>query len=121
VEPELSINKWAFRTKCAIRGLGLWGKKGYPFVLLPTFMLLTSWLAGARWNLLVPIALLGIVLVAVEIFNTAIEKVCNIVNEDYDKKVKDIKDICASAVLIFGISITATWLWVIISVLMERR
>lgn len=120
MKSQLSPRKWAFRISCAVRGLGLWGKKGYPFVLLPAFMLLTGWLVGARWNLLTPIALLGTVLVAVEIFNTAIEKLCNLIDGKNNKKIKNIKDICASAVLVFGIALTATWLWVIISVLVEK-
>lgn len=36
-------------------------------------------------------------------FNTAIERICNIVNPEYDKKIGDIKDIAAGSVLICAI------------------
>ncbi len=36
-------------------------------------------------------------------FNTTIEKICDIVSPDYDKKIGDIKDIAAGSVLICAI------------------
>ena len=110
---------WADRISIGFRGLNIWLKKGYPFVLLPAIMLLTGWLAGARWNLLAPIALLGTILVATEIFNTAIEKLCDLIDVEQNGKIGDIKDISASAILVFGIALGITWLWVMIDSLMR--
>ena len=39
-----------------------------------------------------------------EIFNTAIEKICDIVQPEYDERIKFIKDIAAGAVLILAIA-----------------
>lgn len=39
------------------------------------------------------------VLVA-EIFNTAVEKICDIIHPDYDRRIGFIKDICAGAVVL---------------------
>lgn len=38
-----------------------------------------------------------------EIFNTAIEKLCDYVQPDYDKKIGFIKDICAGAVTLMSV------------------
>lgn len=112
---------WIFRISNGINGLKLWLKRGYPFVLIAAFMLLTGWLAGARWNLLAPIALLGTILVAAEITNTAIEKVCDIIDNQYNEKIKEAKDVSASAILVFSIALGATWLWVIIDTLVRSK
>ena len=42
---------------------------------------------------------IGLVLIS-EIFNTCIEKLCDVVNSEYDKRIKDIKDLAAGAVLL---------------------
>ncbi len=39
-----------------------------------------------------------------EIINTALEKVCDTITEDYNENIKYIKDICAAAVLICAIA-----------------
>lgn len=44
------------------------------------------------------------VVLSAEIFNTAIEKICDMLQPDYDQRVKFIKDISAGAVLILTIS-----------------
>lgn len=41
-----------------------------------------------------------IVVLALELINTQIEKVLNIMNSNYDSKIKEIKDISAAAVLL---------------------
>ena len=38
-----------------------------------------------------------------EAFNTAIEKLCNLFSTEYDKRIADIKDISAGAVLIAAV------------------
>lgn len=44
------------------------------------------------------------VVLSAEIFNTALEKICDMVQPDYDVRVKFIKDISAGAVLLLTIS-----------------
>lgn len=39
-----------------------------------------------------------------EIFNTAVEKLCNLITKDYNEEVKFIKDIAAGGVLLSGIA-----------------
>lgn len=46
----------------------------------------------------------AIVLVfAAELFNTAIEKLCDVVHPDYSEKIKAIKDLAAGAVLVCAV------------------
>ena len=42
-----------------------------------------------------------------EIINTALERVCDTITEDYNENIKYIKDICAAAVLIYAIASVA--------------
>lgn len=43
------------------------------------------------------------VVIALEIMNTAIEKICDYVNSDYDEKIKVIKDLSSASVLFASI------------------
>lgn len=55
-------------------------------------------LSKLRWFVLIFTIILGLV---IEIFNTCIEEVCNLITKDYNSKVKIIKDMSGAAVLIF--------------------
>lgn len=46
---------------------------------------------------------LGAGVLALEFVNTAIEKVCDFIKDDYSVHIRDIKDMAASAVLVFGL------------------
>ena len=46
---------------------------------------------------------IGLVLMA-EAFNSAIEQICNRINEDHDPSIKRIKDLAAAAVLLLAIA-----------------
>lgn len=59
------------------------------------------------------IILFGLVISA-EMFNTALEKTLDYVNEDYDEKIKFIKDASAGAVLIISITSAAMGLIIFI-------
>ena len=62
----------------------------------------TWWLDISGWQFLV--VLLCIVLVMVtEIINTAIEKLCDVVQPEFDLRIKYIKDISSAAVLLTAI------------------
>jgi len=54
---------------------------------------------------LVVIASLGVL--CAEIFNTAIERICDIIQPDFDKRIGFIKDIAAGAVLLMAIGSVA--------------
>ena len=58
-------------------------------------------LSQMEW--IICIILFGLVISA-EIFNTALEKTLDYINEDYDDKIKFIKDASAAAVLVIVIS-----------------
>ena len=42
-----------------------------------------------------------------EVFNSALERVCDVVQPEQDKRIGDIKDLCAAAVLICAIAAAA--------------
>ena len=46
------------------------------------------------------ITLTYFLLLAFEIFNTAIEKLCNKITKDYDKDIKQIKDLASASVFL---------------------
>lgn len=50
------------------------------------------------------ILLFCVVVLSAEIFNTAIEKICDTVQPEYDERIRFIKDISAGAVLLLAIS-----------------
>ena len=49
---------------------------------------------------------------AAETFNSALERVCDVVQPAQDKRIRDIKDLCAAAVLICAIAAAAIGLLV---------
>jgi diacylglycerol kinase len=49
-----------------------------------------------------------------EMLNYAIEKVCDLIDISLNPKIRDIKDICAGAVLVSGIILGIVGLWIII-------
>ena len=58
----------------------------------------------------------AIVLVfAAELFNTAIEKLCDVVHPDYSEKIKAIKDLAAGAVLVCAVGAVVIGLFVFIN------
>ena len=115
VELVIKQNKqWHSKVITCSRGLVLWLRQ-MKYIGIPIVVTVSSaWLLGARWNLLMPIVILNIMLIVAEIFNTSIEKVCDEVNRSWSKGIKDAKDISSSSVLVIGLTLLAVWLWVII-------
>lgn len=106
--------KWASKIVTCSRGLTLWLRQG-KFIAIPIIVTISSaWFLGARWNLLMPIMLLNVMLITAEIFNTSIEKLCNEVNAHWNKEIKEVKDISSSTVLVIGITLLVIWIWVLI-------
>lgn len=52
------------------------------------------------------------IVLSAEILNTAIEKICDIIQPEYDERIKFIKDVSAGAVLILAILAVFVGLWV---------
>ena len=90
----------------AIRGLliGLRDKGVATQVILATGTIILGLilsLNSTEWMMV--IACIALVLTA-EIINTAIEKLCDVVEPEYNKRIKDIKDLAAAAVLVTAIA-----------------
>ena len=61
-------------------------------------------LSAAQWVVLL---LLIAAVIAAELFNTAVENVCDLVTKDFDKRVKAAKDASAAAVLVLSAAAVA--------------
>ncbi len=99
----MPLRKWIKSTNHAIEGV-LHAAKTQRHVRYHLYaailILLTSFLLGisrAEFGVLV---ILTIVVLSVEMLNTAIEAITDILFKDYDEKAKEIKDIAAGAVLV---------------------
>ena len=102
-----------------LNGFILWAKKGYAIVIISVVTILTAWLLGAHWNLLMPIVLLNVIFVVAEVLNTAIERICNIIDRKWNVEIGKVKDISSSAVWIVGLTLLVIWLWVVIDLLVR--
>lgn len=110
---------WGRKLVTCSRGLVLWLRQG-KYIVIPSLVTIgTTWAAGARWNLLMPIVVLNVVLVVAEIFNTSIEKICNLIDGKWNGKIKEIKDISSSSVLVIGLVLLGLWLWVLIDAVLR--
>jgi len=63
-------------------------------------VLLTSFALGISWPEFTALIILAIVVISIEMVNTAIEYITDILFKEHDPKAKEIKDIAAGAVLI---------------------
>lgn len=66
-------------------------------------ILIVSFMLGIDWFEFTILMILAIVVLSVEMLNTAIELITDVLFKDYDEKAKAIKDIAAGAVLITAI------------------
>ncbi len=66
-------------------------------------VLIASFMLGISWSDFAILVILTVVVISVEMINTAIETITDILFKEYDKKAKEIKDIAAGAVLITAI------------------
>jgi len=63
-------------------------------------ILLLSFSIGVSWEEFTALVILSIIVISVEMINTAIESITDVLFKDYDPRAKAIKDIAAGAVLI---------------------
>ena len=106
---------WFSRIWISIRGFTLWLRVGYPFSLLFLAVLAIALIQEARWLHIWIILILGATLTIAEMLNYAIERLCDVVKSKRDGRIKDIKDICAGAVLVAGLTLGVVGLWIILS------
>jgi len=83
------------------RGLG-WVLKNEPSIHVQAGLMLLSFALAFWWKFSIVewmwlIMLWGLIFVA-ETLNTAIEKLADVVNPEYDERIRDVKDISAGAV-----------------------
>lgn len=101
------------RTYVALKGFLTWFRVGYPFILLPSALLLAVWLLGYGWIELTIVFALGMILIVAEMFNYAIERLCNLVSPNKNEDVRIIKDVCAGTVLVSGTVLVVVGLYII--------
>jgi diacylglycerol kinase (ATP) len=66
-------------------------------------VLIASFMLGLSRHEFVVLVLLSIVVLSIEMVNTAIEAITDVIFKEYDEKAKEIKDIAAGAVLIIAL------------------
>lgn len=92
---------------CAVKGLflALRTEKNFVFYLLHILITLPINIMmqfSATEHLVYAVCVAGVF--SAECVNTAVERVCDILTDTYDEKIKAIKDISAGAVLCWGIA-----------------
>ena len=98
------VGRWIRHITAGSKGLWRFMQEdyGYDFVILLAIAMLLAWLFGASRIGLTIVGLLGVLTLSVEAFNSAIERICNLVQPQSDPKIKSIKDISAGGVLAIG-------------------
>ncbi len=65
------------------------------------------YIVDPQWFLILQIIIFTTLMVSFELFNAAIEKLCNFVEPHHNLKIKDIKDVAAGAISVIGFSFTS--------------
>lgn len=97
-----------------MEGFVAWLKVGYPFILLFLGVLGIALYRQVEWLHIWIILVLGATLTVAEMLNYAIEKLCDVVTTKKDVRIKEIKDICAGAVLVAGLALGVVGIWIIL-------
>lgn len=97
-----------------MEGFVAWLKVGYPFILLFLGVLGIALYRQVEWLHIWIILVLGATLTVAEMLNYAIEKLCDVVTTKKDSRIKEIKDICAGAVLVAGLALGVVGIWIIL-------
>lgn len=104
---------WKKGLVVGIIGFWIWLKSEWLLVAIWLAIFMASLFTGADILHLWIILILGVCLMVSEMLNTAIEKLCNIVEPNYNSEIKVIKDICTGAVLVSGIALMVVGVWTI--------
>ena len=102
----MPLRKWIQSTNYAIDGIIHAAKTQRHMryhLYAAILVLITSFVLGLSWYEFVVLVLLSIVVLSVEMINTAIEAITDAIFKEYDVKAKEIKDIAAGAVLIIAL------------------
>ena len=95
-------------------GLTAWLRVEWSLVLLWLLILTAAVLGGCSVVQAWVILILGACLMITEMVNTAIERLCNLLEPNYNTEVKAIKDVCAGAVLVSGLALIVVGSWIIL-------
>lgn len=80
-------------------------EKNFKFhIIIGLFTLFIDILLGIRGFRLSLLVITAFNVLSCEIFNTSIERVCDIITKDYSEEIKIVKDMAAGGVLMNGIS-----------------
>jgi diacylglycerol kinase (ATP) len=102
----MPLRKWIKSTNYAIEGIIHAAKTQRHMryhLYAAILVLIASFVLGLSWHEFVVLVLLSIVVLSIEMVNTAIEKITDVIFKEYDEKAKEIKDIAAGAVLIIAL------------------
>jgi len=106
------VKKWTMKILVSMVGVFTYAKVGYPYIVLALVLPLTAYLTGKSWLHMWVLLILGAVMVISEMLNYSIERLCNLVEKNYNKDVKVIKDICSGTVLVSAVVLGVAWVWV---------
>ncbi len=99
----MPLRKWIQSANHAIEGILLASKTQRHMryhLYAAIFILLLGFVLGISWSDFAILIILTIVVLSVEMLNTTIEVITDVLFKEYDIKAKEIKDIAAGAVLI---------------------
>lgn len=102
----MPLRKWVISANHAIEGILHAAKTQRHMryhLYAAVILLLTGFVVGISWGEFVILIMLAILVISVEMINTALETITDILFKEYDPKAKAIKDIAAGAVLISAI------------------
>jgi len=102
----MPLRKWIQSTNYAIEGIIHAAKTQRHMryhLYAAILVLIGSFVLGLSWHEFVVLVLLSIVVLSVEMVNTAIEALTDVIFKEYDQKAKEIKDIAAGAVLVIAL------------------
>jgi len=74
-------------------------------------LIVASWLRGTSGMKVAVLVSLCVIMLAFELMNSAVERICNFISPEPDANIKKIKDIASAAVFLPGVLFTAFWLW----------
>lgn len=117
----MKLKKIIHNFKNGIRGLAIvTEERNFKIILLVGLvaLLFAVILPLRRWEVITVLFLIGFV-VSVEMINSKLERILDLVNPTYDRRVKNIKDISAGAVLVASLTSAVLGLKIFIPYLLE--